>query len=155
MIKKVISYVDQTARNSIEPGVELVDSLEKIFKDTLGHAVNLRCPLQGIVKGLIVGAFRSSSVVRQEAHKTIRHLIVLAVRDVYELKGDVREAVKGICEGIKASAAEGGLNLEAALNEAARDAVDAAAGLSQDFSGEVREAVSREFRGVKITLPGK
>ena len=83
-------------------------------------------------------------------------MIVLAVRDVYELKGDVREAVKGICEGIKVSAVEGGLNLEAALNEAAWDTVDAAAEqLSQDFSDEVREAVSREFRGVKITLPGK
>jgi hypothetical protein len=155
VIKKVIDYVDQTARESIEPGVELVDSLAKIFKDTLGHAISLKCSLKGIVKGLIIGAFRSSPTVQQEAHKTIRHMILLTVRDVYALKANVREAMQGALEGIAESAVEEGLNLEAALNEAARDAVDAATELAEDYGDEVRAAVSCEVKGVKIMLPGK
>ena len=39
VIMKVIEHVSQTTRHSIEPGVELVGSLEKVFRDTLAHAV--------------------------------------------------------------------------------------------------------------------
>ena len=152
VIMKVIDYVNQTTRWSIEPGVELVDSLEEIFRDTLAHAVRLKCDLKVIVKGLMIGVFRSSVDIKMEAHKTIDHMIRLVVQMIYELKGNVRQAVQGMLEGIAESAIEAKLNLETAMSETARDAVRYASALSDKYGEEVRKAATCRIMDVDIKI---
>ena len=152
VIMKVIEHVNQTTRHSIEPGVELVDSLEKVFRGALAHAVRLKCDLKVIVKGLIIGTFRSNVDVKMEAHKTIDHMIRLVVQTIYELKGNVPQAVQGMLEGIAESAKEAKLNRETALSEAARDAVRYASSLSDKYGAQVREAAARRVMDVDIKI---
>jgi len=153
VIMKVIDYVNSTARESIEPGVEIVDSLSQIFRDTIAHALELNCDLTVIVKGLIIGTFRSSDDIKLEAHKTIEHMTRLVVEIIYELRGNTGAAIRGMLEGVAEGALEERLNLETALNEAARDAVGIAVKLSKEYGSAVRQAASCEIMDIKIQVP--
>jgi len=66
-IFKVLDALRNIKPESIAPGVELVDSLKIIIKVTIENAVKHGCDVGVVIKGIIIGAFRSSDFQRQEA----------------------------------------------------------------------------------------
>ena len=123
---KVIAFVASRTYKSVEPGVDLVESLGDLVRSTTGEAARLGCDLRNVTKGLTVGAFRARDFVRLEAHRVISHLAGLVVTSTVGARGDLTAAVEGFMDGIAQSASEMKLNREEAFFEAANAVVAAA-----------------------------
>ena len=143
---KVVAFVSSRAYKGVEPGVDLVDSLNDLVRGTIQEAVRLGCDLKPITKGLVLGTFRARGFVRLEAHKVITHLVGLVVTDVADAGGDVGRAVAGFMEGIAQSAPEMKLNKEEALFEAANAVLAKATEAGPKFL----EAVRQKLKGHNI-----
>jgi len=72
------------------------DALPKIFDKSIKESIDLGCDLSIIVKGLMLGAFRGSPFVRDDANKKLQTLIELNLRNVLLHKGEIKDAVQGI-----------------------------------------------------------
>jgi cation transport ATPase len=123
-----------------------------IIKVSIENAVEHGCDVGVVIKGIILGAFRSSDTVRQEAHKTIDHLVQLILKDSVNAGADPEVAVQAIIKGVIEIAREERLNEEEALSEAGTSVVLAAYTLGSDVESKVREVLSNDFAGHKVEL---
>ena len=94
-VNNIANEVQNIPTFSVEPGVEIAQSLNKIIDQTIHDAVGLGCDLSIIVKGIMLGSFRSSPFMRQEAHKTIRILIKETLHASFKYDGDIIQAIDG------------------------------------------------------------
>ena len=155
IVMKIADYVHHTTLKSIEPGVEIVDSLEKIINETLDHALKQNCDFVIIIKGLILGAFRSSKSVSQEAHKTIDHIIDIIIKKSFKLNIDVGILVQGILEGVYQISKEHEFNLEVSLSETATDMVFSAKLISEEFGEQIIRAIPKIYKGYNVIIRKK
>jgi hypothetical protein len=151
-IFKVLDAVRNIKYETTEPGVELVDSLKTIIKVSIENAVEHGCDIGVVIKGIIVGAFRSSDSVRQEAHKTIDHLVQLILKDSIQAGADPKASTEAIIKGILEIVREEKLNVGEALSEAGTSAVLATYTLNSRVESLVREALSKDFSSHKVEL---
>ena len=151
-IAKVLEAVRYVKLETTEPGVELVDSLKPIISVSMENAVKHGCDISIIVKGILTGAFRSSDSVRQEAHKTIDHLVQLIVKDAINAGADSALLTEAIITGILKIAQEEKLNVDEALSEAGTSAVLATYGLKPEVEHSVRESLSKNYSGHTVQI---
>jgi hypothetical protein len=114
VIYKIADGISQIRTVSIEPGVEIAQGLSMLIDTIIRSSVCLGCDIAIIVKGILVGSFRSRNV-ELEAHKTIHLLIQEIMQAVFCYNADVKQMVNGILSGIVAVAQEHKLNAEEAL----------------------------------------
>jgi hypothetical protein len=137
-IYNIANEVHHILTYSVQPGVEIADGLTKIIDQTIKESIGLGCDLSVIVKGILLGAFRASPFMREEAHKTIGILIKEILSPVFKYKGDVKKTVEGILTAIVIIAREFKLNIQEALVIAKEDIQSAAQSKSPEFADEVK-----------------
>jgi len=140
-IYNIANEVRQIATFSVEPGVEIADGLAKIVDKTVKDAVGVGCDMSVIVKGILLGAFRASPFIREEAHKTIRILIDEILQSIKKHNGDVKQAVEGILTAIVIIAREFKLNMQEALIITKEDILSSAQSKGPEFADEVKAAL--------------
>jgi len=106
----IANEVHQIETYSIKPGIDVGYGLSKIFDQTVKDSIGVGCDLSVIVKGLLLGAFRASPFVRQEAHKTICVLSDQILKVTFKYKGDVKPTIEGILSAVIILAKEFKLN---------------------------------------------
>jgi len=126
---------------SLEPGVEIAEGLSKIIDKTIRESVALGCDLSIIVKGILIGTFRSTPSIAQEAHKTIRILITEILQSVFKYKGNLKETIDGILSAIIVAAHESKLNTQEAVVIVREDILSSAKEISPEFGDNVKEAL--------------
>ncbi len=151
IIHKILENVRQSKAASVEPGVEMVDSLAKIIRDLLVEAKNQGCDPSIIIKGIIIGAFRASDSVRMEAHKTIDHLVRQIVSEILSLTIDL-DSIKALIEGVIVIAKEQKLNVPEAVSEAGTSIILAVRSVKKDLENQTRQLLSQPINGVIIEL---
>jgi len=134
----IANEVHRIVTMSVEPGVEIAEGLTKIIDKTVKESISVGCDLSVIAKGILLGAFRASPFVAQEAHKTIRILIREVLQSVYKYKGDTKQAVEGLLAGIVIVAHEFKLNSHEALVVAQEDIFSCANQLSPQFAEQIK-----------------
>ena len=137
----IANEVRNIVTNSIEPGVEIAKDLSKIIDKTIKDSVVVGCDLSVIVKGILLGAFRASPFMREEAHKTIRILIDEILRAVFECKGDIKQTVEGLLAGIVILSREFKLNTQEALIIAKEDILSSAKEIGPQFADDVKQVL--------------
>jgi len=126
---------------SVEPGVEIAEGLSKIIDKTIKDSLDLGCDLSVVVKGILLGAFRASPFLHQEAHKTIRILIKEILQPIAKYKGDVKPVIDGLLAAIVVIASEFKLNAQEALIIAEEDALSSAKEISSKLADDVKAAL--------------
>lgn len=149
IVYKVIEHVRQSKTVTIEPGVEMVDSLSKIIKELLSEAKKQGCDTRIIIKGIMIGAFRASRSVRSEAHKTIDHLVRHIVSNVIAIGIDP-DAIKALIEGVIVIAKEQKLNVQEAVSEAGTSIILTARSVNKDLENQARQLLSQPINGVVV-----
>jgi len=139
----IANQVHHIATFSPEPGVEMAKGLSKIIDQTIKDAVSLGCDLSVIGKGIMLGAFRSSPSIRQEAHKTVRLLIFEILESVLKYKGDVKEIIEGIMSAIIIMANEFKLNPAEAMVIAREDILSSTKSLDNKMVDEIKVILSK------------
>ena len=137
----IANEVHKIATFSVEPGVEIAQGLSKIIDQTVKESVALDCDLSVIVKGILLGAFRASPFMLQEAHKTFRILINEVVQSIFKYKGDVKQVIEGVLAGVLIIAQEFKLNENEALIIAREDILSSAKALNSKFADDIKEAL--------------
>lgn len=151
-IFKVLDAVRNIKYDTIEPGVELVDSLKSMIRVSVQKSVEHGCDTGVVIRGLIIGAFRSRDTVRQEAHKTIDRLVQLIFKEAINAGADPKVTTEAIIKGIMEIARVNNLNLEESLSEAGTSAVLASYSMDHEIELKVRETLSKSFSKNKIIL---
>ncbi len=82
-----------------EPGVDTTEGLSKIIDKIIKDSVGLGCDLSVIVKGILLGAFRSRPFIAHEAHKTIHILVKEILQPIFKYKGDIKQGIEGVIRG--------------------------------------------------------
>jgi hypothetical protein len=135
----IANNVHNILTTSVEPGVEIAKDLSKIIDKTIKESIDLGCDLSVIVKGILIGTFRASPFIHQEAHKTIRILIEEILQPVFKYKGDIKQMVEGVLAGIVVIAREFKLNTQEALVVAKEDILSSAKAKDPKFADDIKE----------------
>ena len=151
-VLKILDAVKNIKYETREPGVELVDSLKAIINVFIENAIEHKCDTDALIRGIIIGAFRSKDTVAREAHKTIDHLVQLILKEFIDAGQDPMITTESVIKGILEISREKNLNLENALSEAGTSAVLAAHAFDDDVELKVRKALSKDFSGFKVEL---
>ena len=134
----IANEVNNIETFSVEPGVEIAKGLTSIIDKTIKGAIELDCDLSVIVKGILLGAFRASPFMREEAHKTIRLLIKEILQSVSKYNGNVKQTSEGIFTGIVVIAREFKLNAQEVLIIAKEDTLSCAQGINPKFADDIK-----------------
>jgi hypothetical protein len=140
---KIANEVHHILTYTVEPGVEIVEGLSKIIDKTIKESVAIGCDLSVIVKGILLGTFRSSPFIPQEAHKTIRILITEILKSVFKYKGDVKQLIEGVLAAIVIISKEFKLNEQEALIIIREDMVASASTLDAKFADDIKEGLPK------------
>lgn len=140
-IYNIANEVHHIPTFSVQPGVEIADGLAKVIDKTVKDSVGIGCDMSVIVKGILLGAFRASPFIREEAHKTIRILIDEILQSIKKHNGDIKQAVEGILTAIVIIAREFKLNMQEALIITKEDILSSAQSKSPAFAEEVKAAL--------------
>jgi hypothetical protein len=147
--KKVVEFVHHLKpMPAREPGLCLVTSLEDIIKQIIIEAVNQKCDLIPIIKGIIIGTFRANRNVRDEAHKTIDRLVEFLILDAIDQKVQLEQAVEGLLKGFEEAAKEKDLNVGEALKEVEQDALIA---VEKNYP-QLKAQIEGIFKTIKLKL---
>jgi hypothetical protein len=140
-IYNIANEVHGIRTTSVQPGVEIAEGLSKIIDKSIKNSVDIGCDLSVIIKGILLGAFRASPFIREEAHKTIHILIVEILHSVFKYKGDTKRAIEGILTAIVIIAREFKLNVQEALTVAKEDITSSTKETSPEFTESIKEAL--------------
>jgi hypothetical protein len=92
----VANQVNSITTYALDAGNETVEGLTKIVDKTIKESVALDCDLSVIVKGILLGSFRSNPSIPEQSREIIHILIKEILQPVYKYKGDIKEAIEGI-----------------------------------------------------------
>jgi hypothetical protein len=148
IIYKIADQTYQIKTKGVEPGVEIAEGLSTVIDATIKSAVGLGCDLAVITEGILIGSFRSRSV-ELEAHKTIRLLIHEIIQAVFDSKGDIKKAIKGILDGIAAAAEEHKLNRQEASRIAVENILLYSKETNPQFVQDIKASIPKEYEGLK------
>ena len=137
---KIANEVQNIGTFSYTPGVDVLDGLIKIVDKTIKEAQGIGCDLSVIIKGILIGSFRSVPFSAASAYDTLRILIKEVIQPVYKHKVDVKQAVEGLLAGIIIIANEHGLNIKEALTFAQEDILISANAIDAKFADDIKGA---------------
>jgi len=139
ILYRIANEVHHIDTYSVEPGVEIAQGLTRIIEGTIKDSVALGCDLSRVVKGILVGAFRSSQSMRLEAHKTIRLLVHEVLKPTFKYHGSPKQMIEGIMSGIMIISKEYGLNVEEAMVVAKENILSSAKSIDPQFEEEIKK----------------
>lgn len=148
IIYKIADELGHIKTVTVEPGVEIAQGLSMIIDTTIRSSVCLGCDLSIITQGILVGSFRSRSILL-EAHKTIHLLIQEIIQAVFYYKGDIKKTVDGLLTGIVAIAKEHKLNEQEALIIATENILIYSKTTNSQFAQDIKAAIPKEYGGLK------
>lgn len=151
VIYKIADEVHQIHTMSVEPGVEIAKDLSILIDTTIKGAVNLGGDLSVIIKGILVGAFRSNRSIRQEAHKTMGLLVEETLQSIYKYKGNVSQVIEGFLAGAVIVAKEQNLNVREALIVTVESMILSAKKIGPQFAEGLLTNIPKEYNGLKVT----
>ena len=127
----------------VEKGVEAAEGLTKIIDKTIKESVILDCDLSVIVKGILIGTFRSTPFERDEAFLIIQVPIKEILQAVYKYKGNVKQVTEGIMAAIVVLSREFKLDVIKMLSSAKEDTLTFANTLNSEFADAIKEALPK------------
>jgi len=138
----IANEIQNIAIFSLQQGVENSQDLAIIIDKTIKDSVEVGCDLSVIVKGLLIGTFRSSASMRSEAPQVMKVLINTILQHVSKYKGDIKETVEGLVGGSVNVATQFKLNLPQMVVSTREDLLSSAGSISPKLADDVKELLS-------------
>lgn len=134
------------------PGGELVKKLYKPVYKMIKDTASKGGDLQITARGIVIGIFRASNKIRQEAHQTIGLIASIIIKATSKAGGNLRSAAKGIIEGFTEVAKEQNLNKGEVIAKASACALETAHNINPDSAKKVRRVISEKVNGAREAL---
>jgi len=150
LIYKIADEVHQINTLTVEPGVEIARGLSAIVDTTIGNAARSGCDLTAIIKGILIGAFRSNRSIRSEAHKTIHLLVKEIVEAAFKYNCDVTQLTDGLLAAVVLVAKEQELNAQELLLITFEDVLSSSKELDPGFARKVASKIPQEYEGWQV-----
>jgi len=159
-LKGTESLVDQVAGRMVDasrgidlktehPGDELIKKLQRPVHKIIKEAVNQKKDLRVVTKGIIIGVFRVSRKIREEAHQTIGLITAIIIKAISKGGGDLKSATRGIINGFADVAKEQDLNKGEAIAKASVCALETAHKIDPDSSRKVKKVINEKISGAR------
>ena len=139
----VANQINKIQVSRVEAGFDTMQDLSKIIDKTIKDSVVMGCDLSVIIKGIFLGAFRSSPFKPKEEQKIIHALVAEILPPIFKYKGDVKQTIEGLFAAVVIISYEYNLNAQETLVVTKEEVLLSAKGINPAFTDHIKEVLPK------------